>query len=601
MSVANPLPELTLPQMVREQAKKIPNKIALRQKDYGIWLPYTWQEYNLLARRFGMGLLSIGAEHGTRMGILSENKAEWVISQMGAGMVSCVAVGVYPTSPTPEVSYVVGHADVEVMVCEDQEQADKIIEAIDELPKIKKIIIIDMRGLAKHGSDLLISFEAFQKLGEAYEKEHFGIVDSILDKQVLDDDALMVYTSGSTGKPKGAVITYRNIRAGAWATLDRLALIPDSTALSYLPLCHVAEQLMTNFGPIYLGCMVSFGESIRTVQKDLREVGPSYFLGVPRIWEKLHSEIFIKINESGGLRKRIFDWGMAVCEPIRANKSAEWGLAEKLKLSFFYWIVFRALQNFLGLRETDLAVTGAAPLSPDVFRFFRTLGVPLVEAYGSTELSGVVTCHNADDVIPGTVGVPSASADIRLSEQGEILVAGEQVFKGYYKNDVETKATIVDGWFHTGDVAEWNGNQLKIVDRLKDIMITMGGKNLSPTEIESVMKTSPYIKECIIIGDRRKFVSALIQIDYESVSAWAEEKKLPFTTFKSLVDNPEVVSHINDVVAAGNKGLAPVANIRKFHLLKKELDHDDGEVTATMKIKRSKIYEKYQSEIEAMY
>ncbi len=601
MSVLNPLPELTLPQMLREQAQRIPAKPALRQKNFGIWQPCSWQEYFRRAGHFAMGLLSLGLKPGAKVGILSENQAEWVISQLGAGIAACITVGVYPTSPTAEVAYVIGHADVEIIVCEDQEQADKILEALGELPKIRQIIVVDMRGLTSQTSELLISFAAFAARGEAYEKQHPGRVDAMLDQQSLDDAALMIYTSGSTGKPKGAIISYRNIRAGAWGAIDRLALTPESTALSYLPLCHVAEQFMTNFGPIYLGCTVSFGESIRTVQKDLREIAPSYFLGVPRIWEKLHSEIHIKVNEAGGLRQRIYRWGMNVCAPIRSKMPAQWTLIEKAKLSFFYWIIFRALQNFLGLREATLAMSGAAPIAPEVFRFFRTIGVPLVEGYGATELSGVVTCHNADNVVPGTVGVAAISVDLKLSEQGEILVSGEHVFKGYHKDAEATAAAIVDGWYHSGDVGEWVGDNLKIIDRLKDIMITAGGKNLSPSEIENAQKASPLIKECIVIGDRRKFIAALIQIDYESVAAWAEEKKIAFTTFKSLTENPEVFKLISEVVATANQGLAPVANVRKFHLLSKELDHDDDEVTATMKIRRSKIYSKYAAEINALY
>ncbi|HSH70388.1 MAG TPA: AMP-binding protein, partial [Deferrisomatales bacterium] len=298
----NPLPQLTLPQMLREQARSRPRELALRQKDFGIWLPTTWEEYYRQAVRFGMGLLALGLERGGKVGVLSENRAEWVIAQMGAGIVSCTTVGVYPTSPTPEVAYVVGHADVEVIVCEDQEQADKILEAIDELPSIVKIVVVDMRGLRDYDSPLVMSFEAFEELGAAYQQDHPGAAEESLDQQTLEDDALMIYTSGSTGKPKGAILTYRNLWAGGWSVIDRLGLDPGSSALSYLPLCHVAEQGMTNFGPIYLGCTISFGESIRTVQQDLRETAPSYFLGVPRIWEKLHSEIHIKIHEAGGLR-----------------------------------------------------------------------------------------------------------------------------------------------------------------------------------------------------------------------------------------------------------------------------------------------------------
>jgi len=335
MKPANPLHQFTLPQMLREQAKRRPDKLAIRQKDFGIWRPYTWKDYYHLSKRFGMALLSIGFKPGNRIGILSENKVEWVISQMGAGIVSAVCVGVYSTSPTPEVAYVVGHADIEAIVCEDQEQADKILEAIDDLSTLRKIIVIDMRGLREYKSDLLISFKDFQQLGKAFEKENPGLADTLLDNQDLDTEGLMVYTSGSTGKPKGAIITYRNIRAGAWAAIERLKINSSSFELSYLPLCHVAEQFMTNFGPVYAGATINFGESIRTIQQDLREVSPTYFLGVPRIWEKLHSQIIIKINEAGGIRKKIYQWAMNTCSPIRAKMPQNWNLIDKAKLTFF--------------------------------------------------------------------------------------------------------------------------------------------------------------------------------------------------------------------------------------------------------------------------
>ncbi len=602
MKPENPLHKFTLPQMLREQARKRPEKLAIRQKDFGIWNPYTWKEYYNQSRQFGMALLSIGFKSGDRVGILSENKAEWVISQMGAGIVSAVCVGVYSTSPTPEVAYVVGHADIEAIVCEDQEQADKIFEAIDDLPMLKKIIVIDMRGLREYKSDLLISYKEFQQLGKIFEEKNPGLADARLDKQDLDTEALMIYTSGSTGKPKGAIITYKNIRAGAWGAIERLNINSNSFELSYLPLCHVAEQFMTNFGPVYTGATINFGESIRTVQQDLREVAPTYFLGVPRIWEKLHSEIIIKINEAGGIRKKIYNWAMDVCAPIREKMPHEWNFIDKSKLTFFYWVIFRALQNFMGLRQVKLAASGAAPISPQVFQFFRTVGIPLVEGYGSTELSGLATAHNLSKVTSGTVGVPAQVAEIKLSDQGEILVRGDLVFKGYYKNEAATRDSIVDSWFHTGDVGEWvDDNNLKIIDRIKDIIITAGGKNLSPSEIENTMKASHYIKECIVIGDQRKYISALIMIDFESVSSWAEENKMSFTTFKSLAENPEVFKLIQEEVDKANKGLVRVGNVRKFHLLTKELDHDDDEMTATMKIRRAKIYEKYASEINAMY
>ena len=385
--------------------------------------------------------------------------------------------------------------------------------------------------------------------------------------------------------------------------VERLQLDGATTHLSYLPLCHVAEQMLTTFVPVYLGTQVNFGESIRTVQEDLREVAPSMFLGVPRIWEKLHSSITIKMQETGRLRRALYARALAACAPLADKPRGAWSLLERARHGAHYWLVLRALQNFIGLRRARVALTGAAPIAPEVVRFFRTLGVPLVEVYGLTESTGMVTGHRLSAVTPGTVGPVIEGVRFRIApDTGEFQIQGEMVFAGYYKNPEATAQTIQDGWLHTGDVVrEEAGGQLKIVDRLKDIMITAGGKNLTPTEIEGAMKASPFIKECIVIADGRKFVSALVQIDLETVGKWAEARRIAFTHFRSLVETPEVRELIEGEIAAGNARLAQVAQIRKFHLLTKELDHDDGEVTATMKVRRSSIYKTYADEIEAIY
>jgi long-chain acyl-CoA synthetase len=346
---------------------------------------------------------------------------------------------------------------------------------------------------------------------------------------------------------------------------------------------------------------VNFGESIRTVQEDLREVAPTMFLGVPRIWEKLHAAISIKLQETGALRRALFQRAYAACLPLAEKPRRDWTVAERLAYFASYWLVLRALQNFIGLRKAQVALTGAAPIPPDVVRFFRVLGVPLVEVYGLTESTGMITGQRLDEVVIGTVGVPILGVEHRIGEQGELLVRGDMVFAGYYKNPEATAASIRDGWLHTGDVVREERGQLKIVDRLKDIMITAGGKNLTPSEIENTMKGSPYIKECIIVAEGRKFVGALVQIDLETVGKWAEARRLPFTHFRSLVETPQVRELIQSEIDRGNERLAQVAQIRKFHLLTKELDHDDGEVTATMKVRRTSIYKTYANEIEALY
>ena len=601
------LPELTLPQMLRARAHTDATRVAIRQKDFGIWKPITWAQYHERACHFGLGLEALGLTSRGHVGVIAENRIEWVLAQMGAGLIGAITVGVYPTSPTAEVAYVVAHADIEIMVCEDQEQTDKVLEARAQLPRLRKIIVMETKGLRSFAPEvraLITSFAEVEQLGAANRQQQ--IIEQALATQTLDDIGLMIYTSGSTGKPKGAMISWRNMRGVAPGIIDRLQLNAATTHLSYLPLCHVAEQMLTTFCPIYLGSQVNFGESIRTVQEDLREVAPSMFLGVPRIWEKLHAAITIKMMETGSLRRKLYDRAYAACAPLAEKPRANWTLGDKLRFAASYWLVFRALQNFIGLREVQVALTGAAPIPPDVVRYFRVLGVPLVEVYGLTESTGMITGHLLDHVVVGTVGPVTQGVQYRLGNtdedgNGELQIQGDMVFAGYYKNPEATAQTIQNGWLHTGDVVREVQGQLKIVDRLKDIMITAGGKNLTPSEIENTMKGSPYIKECIIVAEGRKFVGALVQIDYDTVGKWAEAQRIPFTHFRSLVETPQVRSLIDAEISQGNSRLAQVSQIRKFHLLSKELDHDDGEVTATMKVRRASIYKTYAQEIEALY
>ncbi len=547
------------------------------------------------------------------MGVISENRIEWVLAQMGAGLIGAITVGVYPTSPTPEVAYVAGHADIAIMVCEDQEQTDKLLAALPELPQLQKIIVMETKGLRSLAPELralITTFDEVERLGAQAASR--APIEQALARQTLDDVGLMIYTSGSTGKPKGAMITYRNIRGVVPGIAERLGLDGGTRHLSYLPLCHVAEQMLTSFVPVYLGSQVHFGESIRTVQEDLREVAPNMFLGVPRIWEKLHAAISIKMQETGPLRRALYRRAMAACAPLAEKPRRQWSLAERLAWAASYWSVLRALQNFIGLREARVALTGAAPIPPDVVRFFRTLGVPLIEVYGLTESTGMVTGHRLDDVAVGSVGVATEGVQWRIASHGgqpgdegdgsgELLIKGDMVFAGYYKNPEATAQSLQDGWLHTGDVVRVQGGQLRIVDRLKDIMITAGGKNLTPSEIENTMKASPFIKECIVVAEGRKFVGALVQIDYETVGQWAQARRIPFTHFRSLAEMAEVRALIDAEIAQGNARLAQVSHVRRFHLLTKELDHDDGEVTATMKVRRSSIYKTYAAEIDALY
>ena len=453
-----------------------------------------------------------------------------------------------------------------------------------------------------HGaSELILSFAEVLRLGAEYEVAHPGLVEACLAAQTPADIGLMVYTSGSTGKPKGAMLSYRNMRAQAAGVIERLGYDADTTNLSYLPLCHVAEQMLSTMAPIYSGSCVSFGESIRTVQEDLREIAPTLFLGVPRIWEKLHAAIHIKLMEAGGWRRRLFEAGLAACEPFATKPPAARSLREKAVAGFYHLVIFRALQNFIGLRKVKVALTGAAPIPPRIVQFFRTLGVPLIEVYGLTETSGMSVGQRLQRLLPASVGEPVAGAELKLGAEGELLLRGDIVFEGYFRNPEATAAVLRDGWLHTGDVAAIEDGQTRIVDRLKDIMITAGGKNLSPSEIENTVKGSAFIKECIVVADGRRYPSALIQIDGETVGKWAEENRIAFTHFRSLAEHSRVRELVAAEIEQANAQLAPVAQLKRFHLLVKELDHDDDEVTATMKVRRANIARKYAAEIEGLY
>ncbi|MEP9376409.1 AMP-binding protein [Aquabacter sp. CN5-332] len=594
-------PLLTLPQMLREQARVRGERTAIRQKDFGIWKPLTFEGYFRRAGHVGLGLRALGLGEGGHVAVLSENRVEWVLAQLGAGLVNAVTVGVYCTSPANEVAYVLAHSDAEMVVCEDQEQVDKVLERSAELPALRRIVVIEEKGLRAYPGDLVISFAALEAMGRAYEIDHPRFIEESLSRQTLDDIGLMIYTSGSTGKPKGAMLSYRNLRAEAIAVADVLEADEDTTHLSYLPLCHVAEQMLTTMMPIYLGALINFGESIRTVQEDLREVAPSIFLGVPRIWEKLNSAIYLKLMEAGGLRRALFERAYAACEPFAEVPQEKRTLIQRATFSLCWLLIFRALQNYIGLAHTKVAMTGAAPISARIVRFFRTIGVPLVEVYGATETTGLACGQKRAHLVPLCVGPAAKGVEMKLGEMGELLVRGESVFAGYYKGEEATAAVIREGWLHTGDVAEMVEGQFKIVDRLKDIMITAGGKNLSPSEIENTVKASPYIKECIVIGERRKYISALIQIDADTVGQWAEARGIAYTHFRSLAENEKVRALVAAEIDKANAQLAQVSHVRKFHLLTKELDHDDDEVTATMKVRRANIQTKYSAEIEGLY
>lgn len=595
----------TLVALLLERHRAHPGRVALREKDFGIWQNVTWDDYLGHVRRVAHGLLEIGFVYGSNVAILSENCREWVYTEMGAMAAGGRVVGVYPTSPAAEVHYVVEHSQATIVVVEDQEQADKILEVGDKLPLLRKIVVMDMKGMRRYDDPRLMSFEELESAGEAARQREPGLFETLCGKVKPSDVAIIIYTSGTTGAPKGAMITHANILAMTKAMVAATSIGSGDSVVSYLPLCHVAEQIFSVFLSMYIGITVNFAESIRTIQEDLREIAPTVFLGVPRIWEKMQSSIIIGMKEAPPWRRKIYSTclatGYGLAEKKLAGKTL--GPMDKLKELLCYFLIFRALQNFVGLRKAWFMFSAASAISPEVLRYFHAIGLPVMEGYGMTEISGLSFVHPRGEVRLGTVGRAVPGLEYRIAEDGELLNRGAQVFAGYYRDPEATAAVVdTDGWLHTGDVVELDEEgHLKIVDRKKAIIITAGGKNISPSEIENALKVSPYVKEAVVLGEGEKFVSALIQIDYDNVGKWAIDNRIAYTNFKSLTQKPEVFELISEEVEKSNSYLAQVKQVRKFRLLDKELDHDDDEVTATMKVRRNTIYKKYAGFIAEIY
>jgi len=594
----------TIPKLFLRNVRKQGDQVALREKDLGIWKRVTWKEYYEHVRDFAMGLKSLGFEAGDKISILGDNCCEWLYADIAAQSLRGIAVGIYPTDVAGQVKYILKNSDSKFVVARDQEQVDKVLQIKDEVPLLKKIIVIDMKGLRRYKDPLIISFKEVEKLGRTlHEQMPNFFEESILSTQ-YEDVAIIVYTSGTTGDPKGAMISHKGMISMVSALSKILGFRNTDSVVSVLPLCHIAERMFSLIFPMYIGYTVNFAESVNTLQEDMREISPTAFLNVPRIWEKMHSNIMIRMQDAVFFKRWVFKTMVPIGERVSQykleNKPVPWFW--KFLNWIAYFALFRALKNQLGLLQTRIFVSGAAPLSHDLIKFYHSIGVPVRECYGMTEMSGISCMPKEHEIRVGGVGKPIPGIEIRLAEDGEILQKGDSVFVGYYGNPQATREAIVDGWLRTGDVGQIDEEGiLYLTDRKKDIIITAGGKNIAPSEIENKLKFSPYIKEAIVIGDRRKYLSCLIQIDLENVSNWAQNNKIAYTTYKSLATHPEVYKLIGKEVEEVNKHFSRVETIKKFKILEKELDPDDEELTATMKVKRAIIEKKYKDIIDSMY
>ncbi len=597
---------------LRSHATSPPSPVALREKHHGVWRDIGWDEYWGQSELVAHALLSLGIEVGDRVAVHSENRSEWVTTDFGTQAIRAACMGLYPTNPSPEVGYMLADAGARVLVAEDQEQVDKVLE-LDraDLPALEHIVYLEERGVRDYDDDRLVSWVDFLDRGRAHREAHPHAVDERLAAITDDDLAVLIYTSGTTGPPKGAMITVGNINfaieaAGSATGFFQPPIGPGDWLLSYLPLCHVYERLLTSWLGAGLGATIHFAESIETVTRDLTEVQPTIFATVPRILEKMHAGVTVRMASASRLKQANWKVWSGVARQIGASKVANNGRhtprTQALEAVGNVFL-FRALKERLGLQHARAAVSGAAPIAPELLEFFMGIGVPMSEAYGQTENCAIATANPLDDVVVGSVGKPIEGIELRLDDDtGEILVRHPAVFAGYWNRPDATAETVDgDGWLHTGDVGQWEGDHLRIVDRIKDIIITAGGKNISPSEIENTLKTSPFIKEAIVIGDRRKFISALIGIDDEVVGNWAQSRKITYTTYRDLTERPEVLELIGREVDTANEKFARVETVKQFRLLPKQLDHEDGEVTATQKVKRSAIEKIFADLIDDMY
>ena len=596
---------LTPSRKVKEIAERFPEKIAFRNKEFGIWHQISYEDFWNQTQFVGHALKFYGVDVKDKVAIHSENRPEWIISDIAIQAIQSITVGLYPTNPSSEVKYLLGHSESKILFAEDQEQVDKVLEVIEDLPNLLKIVYFESRGITKYDNEKLISWDKFIEIGkEEYEKDP-EFVARMQNNIRSDDTAIMIYTSGTTGPPKGSMLTHGNLEwvATQIPELSFTTGVDNPQFISYLPLSHVLGRLLDIIIGIHTMGTINFAESIDTVQTDLAEVQPSAFPAVPRILERMHAGAMVKMKDASRLKQILFSVASKFGD-ITARRRLEIGendFIAKITNFFAQLLGFRALRKKLGLLNVDNALSGAAPIAPEILRFFMSLGVPIYEGYGMTENSAIATGNRPGKVKLGTVGVPQPGVELKLADDGEILVKHPGVFKGYFKNEEATKEVMdSDGWLYTGDVGEFDGEFLKIVDRKKDIIITKGGKNVSPSEIENNVKTSPYIREAIVIGDDRKFISVLVGIEFDIVANWALRKNIPYTTYRNLSENEDVQELIWNEIKKANERTSSLS-IRKFRMITKELDHEDGDMTATQKVKRNVLMEKFSDLIEDMY
>src|SRR3954463_5670756 len=589
----------TYPKLLRLNAHEHGGETALREKDFGLWRNFTWNDYQSRVREFALGLVELGLGRGDVIGIIGDNRPDWVSAEIATHAVGGLSLGLYRDVLDEEAAYLLNYGEAQLVFAEDEEQVDKLLTLADRVPKLKHIIYSDPRGMRKYDDPRLMSAETFAELGRGRATREPQLYDAMVDATKGEDVAILCTTSGTTSHPKLAMLAAGRV-LGHCAVY--LAFDPKDSSdeyVSVLPLPWIMEQVYALGKGLLSRMKVNFVEQADTMMNDFREIAPTFVLFAPRVWEGIAADVRARVMDSSPLKQSLYELGM---------KTGLSALAQGKRSALADALLFRALRDRLGFTRLRSAATGGAALGPDTFKFFQAMGVPLRTLYGQTELLGAYTLHPMGKVDPDTTGVPMASdIEIRIDNPdvhgvGEIVVRHPNMFLGYYKNPGASKADIEDGWMHSGDAGYFNAhNQLVVIDRIKDLAETSLGERFSPQYLENKLKFSPYIAETVVLGAGRESLAAMICIRYSIISKWAEKNRISFTTYTDLASRPEVYELVRKEVEAVNATLPPAQRISRFLLLYKELDADDGELTRTRKVRRSVINEKYAAIIDAIY
>lgn len=595
----------TAQKLFRARCREWAGQPALRHKKKGIWSSTTWSSYYDHARAIGLALAGCGVQRGQAIAVLSENRPEWLYADMGAQCMGILTTGVYPTASPEQVQFILVDAEVRVLFVENQEQYDKVVAVRNACPLLRRIVIMDLKGLRGLDDPMVTDFAQFVAHGQELARQNPDSFEQSIDAGQPDDIAFLVYTSGTTGAPKGAMIANRNLVFQISSVHQYLDLKPLDRTLSFLPLCHIAERMSTCYNPLAQGQTVHFPENSGTVFNDVREVAPHMLFGPPRFWEKLYSQVTLYMQDAIPFARHVYQYVFAEGATL-ANARLEgqpvngW---RARRYRFMQALVLSNLRSFLGLQNIKTAMTGAAPVPPDLLRWYMAIGVDLLEAFGMTETCGFCTSMPPDRIRIGSAGVCAKNTEIRLGEQDEILVRGPNIFAGYWKLPQKTSEAIdAEGWLHTGDCGDIDADgYLRIKDRLKDIIITSGGKNITPSNIENHIKFSPYISDAVVIGEGRNYLTCLVMLDQDNVAKFAQDKQVPYTDFASMTRAPEVVALVQAELEQVNTRLARVEQIKDFRIISQLLTAEDDELTPTMKLKRQVVARKYAEVITTMY